>query len=150
MCDTLLHSKGKQKQLLRMQMNCWENFLASGRYINPLKPGIDGATLPGVLWWFCRIQIGQEHPAYRIMHVDKMKVSMARIITWPWLASSLHTCGWYVIDSAQCSGRHNGMAAGEQRWDCSGGQTLRWRQGQRGPEAEMACCLQTHSEWTGF
>ena len=25
--------------------------------------------------------------------VDKMKVPVARILTWPWLAGSLHTCG---------------------------------------------------------
>ena len=35
-----------------------------------------------------------------IMDVDKMKVPVARILTWPQLASSLHMCGHCaVIDS---------------------------------------------------
>lgn len=30
-------------------------------------------------------------------YVDKMKVPAARILTWPWLASSLHLCEQYVV-----------------------------------------------------
>lgn len=34
--------------------------------------------------------------------VDKMKVPGARILTWPWLANSLHMCGQYfAIDSIE-------------------------------------------------
>ena len=53
--------------------------------------------------------------------VDKMKVPVARILTWFWLARlarSLHTlmwaihCYWFYIKSSnQCCGQHDGTAA---------------------------------------
>ena len=77
--------------------------------------------------------------------MDKVKVPVARILTWPWLASSLHTCGQcvitdYIKSPAQCSRRHGGMAArlqesrAEVEWLQHGGQRLGWLCRQRGPE----------------
>ena len=44
-------------------------------------------------------------------NVDKMIVPVARILTWLWLNSSLHTCGQYMAvdskSSSQCSGCDN-------------------------------------------
>ena len=50
--------------------------------------------------------------------MDKMRVPVARILTWPWLTSSLHTCGQYmIVDSisrappSALHARHGGRAA---------------------------------------
>lgn len=47
----------------------------------------------------CRIlrahRLRSENPGG--VSVDKVKVPMARILTWPWLASSRHTCGQYIV-----------------------------------------------------
>lgn len=60
---------------------------------------------------------------YVIYAVDKVKVPLARILIWPWLASSLHTCGQYVgtdsikraLPSAPVTQWHSCKSAGEQR-----------------------------------
>ena len=71
-----------------------------------------------------------------------MKLPVARILTWPWLARSLHRCGQYVaIDSIKRALSSTlGMtqwqgckAAGEQSRGWSGGSTE-----DRGPEDSRA------------
>ena len=48
--------------------------------------------------------------------VDKMRTPVARILTWPWLTSSLHTCGDYMaVDSIK---RAPPIALGMTRWRC--------------------------------
>ena len=59
--------------------------------------------------------------------VDKMRVPVARILTWPWLTSPLHTCGQFdsmkrALPSALGTTRWQGCkAAGEQSRGWSGG-----------------------------
>ena len=67
-----------------------------------------------------------------------MKVSVARILTWPWLTSSLHTCGQYMaVDSIK---RAPPSALGMTRWQgckAAGEQRRGWSGGSakdRGPE----------------
>ena len=86
--------------------------------------------------------------------VDKMRVPVARILTWPWLTSSLHTCGQYMaVDSIKralpsalrTTWWQGCKASEEQRRGWSGGSAedrgpedgcVGWLCRQRGPEAE--------------
>ena len=71
--------------------------------------------------------------------MDKMRVSVARILTWSWLTGSLHTYGQYMaVDSVQrappnalgvTQWQQGCKAAGEQSRGWSGGSTE-----DRGPE----------------
>ena len=83
-----------------------------------------------------------------------MRVPMARILTWPWLASSVHRCGQYMavdsikraLSSALCMAQwQDCKAAGEQSRGWSGGSAedrgledscVEQLCRQRGPEAE--------------
>ena len=67
--------------------------------------------------------------------VDKMKVPGARILTWPWLANSLHMCGQYfAIDSIE---RAPLSALGD---------TLAWLQGCRRAEAGVVAAPRTEAQ----
>ena len=67
-----------------------------------------------------------------------MRVPVARILTWPWLTSSLHTCGQHMtVDSIE---RALPSALGATQWQgckAAGEQSRGWSGGSaenRGPE----------------
>ena len=93
--------------------------------------------------------------------MDKMRVPVARILTWLWLTASLHTCGQYMaVDSIKRAPPSAlGMtwwqgckAAGEQRprgWLCGMAVQRSPKDGcvDRGAQRQrQACCIQMHSE----